>query len=115
MEDNNKSNFENLDLIKYDFDLKMSIWKNLSEFKNLIKSQEKQQIMEIELNTFEQNLSSWKNTCTIAKKDLDGSEVYIEFLSKVIFYEKVCHILKIIHNDNIQKVDYIIFLIINIF
>ena len=44
MEDNNKSNFENLDLVKYDFDLKMSIWKNLSEFKNLIKSQEKQQI-----------------------------------------------------------------------
>jgi len=45
MEDNNKSNFENLDLVKYDFDLKMSIWKNLSEFKNLIKSQEKQQII----------------------------------------------------------------------
>ena len=44
MEDNNKSNFENLDLVKYDFDLKMSIWKNLGEFKNLIKSQEKQQI-----------------------------------------------------------------------
>ena len=44
MEDNNKSNFENLDLVKYDFDLKMSIWKNLSEFKNLIKSQEKQRI-----------------------------------------------------------------------
>jgi hypothetical protein len=44
MEDNNKSNFENLDLAKYDFDLKMGIWKNLSEFKNLIKSQEKQQI-----------------------------------------------------------------------
>ena len=47
MEDNNKSNFENLDLVKYNFDLKMSIWKNLSEFKNLIKSQEKQQITAI--------------------------------------------------------------------
>ena len=72
MEENNKSNFENLDLVKYDYDLKMSIWKNLSEFQNLIKTQEKQQIMEIELNTFEQNLSSWKNTCIILHKCKKG-------------------------------------------
>ena len=68
MEDNNKSNFENLDLVEYDYDLKISIWKNLYEFKNMITNLEKQQIMEIELTTFEQNLSSWKNTCIIAKK-----------------------------------------------
>ena len=68
MDEQDRSNFENLDLVKYDYDLKVSIWKNLSEFQNLIKTHKKQQIMEIELNTFEQNLSSWKNTCIIAKK-----------------------------------------------
>ena len=107
MEENNKSNFENLDFVKYDYDLKMSVWKNLNEFKKYISDIEKQQIMEIELNTFEQNISDWKKICIVAKKDLDGFEVASEFLSKVNFYEKICHILKIIHNENIQKVDYL--------
>ena len=107
MEENNRSNFENLDFVKYDYDLKMSIWKNLNEYKIFISSVEKQQIMEIELQTFEQNIANWKKICIVAKKDLVGSEVANEFLSKVIFYEKICHILKIIHNDNIQKVDYL--------
>ena len=49
MEENNKSNFENLDLVEYDYNLKMNVWKNLNEFKKLTTSAEKQQIMEIDL------------------------------------------------------------------
>ena len=107
MEENNKSNFENLDLVKYDYDLKLTIWKDLNELKTFITSLEKQQIMEIDLNTFEINLKNWKNTCIVAIKDLDGAEVAKEFLSKIKYYEKILHILKIIHNDKIQKIDYL--------
>ena len=107
MEENNKSNFENLDLVKYDYDLKLTIWKNLNELKAFLTSIEKQQIMEIDLNIFEKNLNNWKNTCIIAVKDLDGAEVASQFLSKIKYYEKILHILKIIHNDKIQKVDYL--------
>ena len=107
IEENNKSNFENLDNIKYDYDLKMSIWKNLNEFKNYISETEKKQIMEIELPIMEENLKKWRNICIIANKDLDGAEMAAVFLSKIEFYQKVEHILKIIHNENIQKIDYL--------
>ena len=100
IEENNKSNFENLDNIKYDYDLKMSIWKNLNEFKNYISETEKKQIMEIELPIMEENLKKWRNICIIANKDLDGAEMAAVFLSKIEFYQKVEHILKIIHNEN---------------
>ena len=107
MEENNRSDFENLDLVKYDYDLKLSIWKNLNELKTFIISLEKQQIMEIDLNTFEVNLKNWKNVCVVAVKDLDGAEVASEFLSKIKYYEKILHILKIIHNDKIQNISYL--------
>ena len=107
MEENNKSNFENLDLVKYDYDLKMTLWKNLSEYKTFIGSLEKQQIMDIDLKTFDENLKLWKQNCIVAKKDLDGAEVASQFLSKVEFHIKVLHVLTIIHNDNIQRVDYL--------
>ena len=107
MEENNKSNFENLDLVEYDYNLKMNVWKNLNEFKKLTTSAEKQQIMEIDLINFEENLKNWKYNCIVAKKDLDGFEVASELFTKIEFYEKICHILKIIHNENIQKVDYL--------
>ena len=107
MEENNKSNFENLDLVIYDYDLKMSMWKNLNEFKIFTTNLNKQQIMEVDLNTFDKYLSTWKNICIIAIKDLDGAEISKVFLSKINFYEKILHILKIIHNDNIQKIEYL--------
>ena len=65
------------------------------------------QVMEIKIDIMEEKIKRWKNLCIVSTKDLDNSQVAKEFLEKVIIYEKVSHILSIIQNNNIQKVDYL--------
>ena len=107
MEEHNKSNFEHLDLVSYEYDLKMNIWKYFHEYQECSLNWEKTQIMEIDLNIMENNLTKWKNECIIAIKDLDDSDVAKVFLEKIKNYEKILNVLKIIHNENIQKIDYL--------
>jgi hypothetical protein len=107
MEDHNKSNFEHLDLVTYEYDLKMNIWRNLHEYQECILNWEKTQIMELKLNIMGIKLNNWKKECIVTIKDLDDADVAKEFLKKIEIYEKILHILKIIYNDNIQKIDYL--------
>ena len=107
MDEHDKSNFENLDLVTYEYELKKNIWKNLEEYQELTRGWEKMQIMEIKLEDMEKKIKKWKDLCIVATKDLDNSQVSTEFLDKVKFYEKICHILSIIQNNNIQRVDYL--------
>ena len=107
MEEHNKSNFEHLDLVTYEYDLKMNIWKNLHDYQECTLKWEKTQIMEIKLKEMEDDLKKWKKECIIAIKDLDDADVAKQFLEKIKIYEKILHILKIIYNDNIQKIDYL--------
>ena len=107
MDDHDKSTFENLDLVTYEYELKKNIWKNLQEYQELTLSWEKTQLMEVKLEEMEEKIKKWKELCIIATKDLDNSHVATEFLEKVNTYEKISHILSIIQNNNIQKVDYL--------
>ena len=107
MEEHNKSNFEHLDLVTYEYDLKMNVWKNLHDYQECILNWEKTQLMELKLSVIDYNLRKWKKECIIAIKDLDDADVAKEFLKKIEIYEKILHILKIIYNDNIQKIDYL--------
>ena len=107
MDENIRSNFEHLDLVTYEYDLKMNIWRNLHEYQEYTVKWEKTQIMEIKLNIMEKKLKKWKKECIIAIKDLDDADVAKQFLGKIKIYEKILHILKIIYNDNIQKIDYL--------
>ena len=107
MESHDRSNFENLDLVSYEYDLKKNIWKNLAEFQEMTRGWEKLQIMEIKVDEMQEKIKHWKELCIVATKDLDNSPVSKEFLNKVLTYEKYAHILSIIHNENIQKVDYL--------
>ena len=65
------------------------------------------QIIEIKIDIMDEKIKRWKNLCIISTKDLDNSQVAQEFLNKVIIYEKIVHILSIIQNNNIQKVDFL--------
>ena len=107
MDEHDRSNFENLDLVSYEYELKKNIWKNLAEYQELTVQWEKKQIMEIKLEEMEEKIKKWKELCVVATKDLDNSNVSKEFLEKVNIYEKIAHILSIIQNNNIQKVDYL--------
>ena len=107
MDENEKSNFENLDLVSYEYELKKNIWKNLHEYQQLTIEWEKMQVMEIKTDKMTERIKSWKHLCIVSTKDLDNSQVAKEFLEKVLIYEKVSHILTIIQNNNIQKVDYL--------
>ena len=107
MDDHEKSNFENLDLVTYEYELKKNIWKNLAEYQESTLKWEKMQIMEIRLEEMDEKIKRWKELCIVSTKDLDNSQVAKEFLDKVIVYEKIAHILSIIQNNNIQKIDYL--------
>jgi hypothetical protein len=107
MDEHDRSNFENLDLVTYEYELKKNIWKNLQEYQEMTLKWEKMQIMEIKLEEMETKIKKWKELCIIGTKDLDNSQVTTEFLEKVNMYEKYSHILSIIQNNNIQKVDYL--------
>jgi len=107
MEENDKSNFENLDLVSYEYELKKNIWKYLHEYQQLTIQWEKMQVMEIKTDSMIERIKAWKHLCIVSTKDLDNSQVAKEFLEKVLIYEKVSHILTIIQNNNIQKVDYL--------
>ena len=107
MEEGDKSNFENLDLVTYEYELKKNIWKNLDEYQKSTVEWEKMQVMEIKIDIMEEKIKRWKNLCIVSTKDLDNSQVANEFLEKVIIYEKISHILSIIQNNNILKVDYL--------
>ena len=107
MDEIDRSNFENLDLVTYEYELKKNIWKNLDEYQKSTLEWEKMQVMEIKIDIMEEKIKRWKHLCIVSIKDLDNSHVAKEFLEKVVIYEKISHILSIIQNNNIQKVDYL--------
>ena len=103
MNEIDRSNFENLDLVTYEHDLKKQIWENIYEYQGIIITWEKIQIMDIKIDIMEDKIYNWKNSCLIGIKDLTGCKVAEEFLFKIKIYEHVLDILKIVQNENIQK------------
>ena len=107
MEEIYKSNFENLDELTYQYDLKMKIWKNISEFQKLKKKLDNTQILSMDTKSCENLIDKWIKICKVSLIDLDNSNVPKEFLERVLIYQKVNEIVKIIQNENIQKIDYL--------
>ena len=83
MNEIDRSNFENLDLVTYEHDLKKQIWENIYEYQGIIITWEKIQIMDIKLDIMEDKIYNWKNSCLIGIKDLTGCKVAEEFLFKI--------------------------------
>ena len=107
MADMDRSNFENLDLVTYEYELKKEIWTNIQEYQKITMKWEKIQIMDIKTEIMDDKIYSWKNSCLIGIKDLMDCQVAKDFLFKIKIYEKVLHILKIVQNENIQKNDFL--------
>ena len=107
MNEMDRSNFENLDLVTYEHDLKKTIWENILEFQGIIITWEKMQIMDIKTDIMADKIYNWKNSCLIGIKDLIGCKVAEEFLFRIKIYEQVLDILKIVQNENIQKNEFL--------
>ena len=107
MDEHDRSGFKNLDDVTYEYNIKKDIWKNLQEFQENTLRWEKMQIMDIKMEEMNKKIKTWKDLAITATKDLDNSNVSTEFLEKVKTYEKIAHILSIIQNNNIQKIDYL--------
>ena len=60
MEEIDRSNFENLDLVTYEYELKKNIWKNLDEYQKSTLEWEKMQVMEIKVDIMEEKIKRWK-------------------------------------------------------
>ena len=107
MNEADRSNFENLDLVTYEHDLKKTIWENIYEYQGIIITWEKIQIMDIKTDIMADKIYNWKNSCLIGIKDLTGCKVAEDFLFKIKIYENVLDILKIVQNENIQKSEFL--------
>ena len=107
MDESDKSNFENLDLVSYEYDLKTNLWKSLYDFQQLTVKWEKIQVMDLKLDIMSEKIKKWKELSIISIKDLDNANAAKEFLENVKKYENILHVLLIIQNNNIQKVDYL--------
>ena len=88
MEEENRSNFENLDLVTYEYDLKTNLWKSLYDYQQFTEKWEKEQIMKLELGEMGENIKKWKELCIVSIKDLDNAQAAKEFL-KMLKYMKL--------------------------
>ena len=107
MNEIDRSNFENLDLVTYEHDLKKTIWENIYEYQGIIITWEKIQIMDIKTDIMADKIYNWKSSCLIGIKDLKGCKAAEDFLFSLKIYEQVLDILKIVQNENIQKNEFL--------
>ena len=100
-----KSNFENLEMLVYNQDLKSNLWKSIKEFHDKSKEWEDQKLLSLNLKEMKNLVQSWLELCKIATVDIDLPQVPLEFKSRVEKYEKIIPIIETIQNENVTKVD----------
>ena len=107
MDENQLSNFENLDTLTYEYDLKINLWTTVNDFQEKSKEWDQKQVTCINLPDMNQYVSKWVTLCNVAIVDLDNVDVPTKLLEHVVKYEKIIPIVTAIQNNNIQEIDYL--------
>ena len=107
MDERELSNFENLDTLTYEYDLKIKLWNNVKEFQEKTKYWDNKQVMMLDIPEMETYVKKWNELCTVAIIDLELSNVPQELKNRVEVYEKIIPVVITIQNDNIQNIDYL--------
>ena len=103
IDETQKSNFQNLDNLVYDQQLKVDIWTSVREFQFKKSEWEKQQILSIKIDKMKELLEKWENLCEVALVDLDIPGVPIEFKKRIEVFKSLVPILTACQNQNIQN------------
>ena len=103
-----KSNFENLDNLVYEQELKVKLWSSVKEFKEQSDSWDNEQVLQINLPKMKESIKKWLDLCQVSLIDLDIPEVPMELKKRVEVFEKLVPILEAIQNVNIREVPHLL-------
>ena len=106
-----KSDFENLDNLVYEQELKVNLWNSVKEFKEQSDAWDNEQVLQINLTQMKELIKKWLNLCQVSLVDLDIPEVPMELKKRVEIYEKLVPILEAIQNINIREVPHLLSLL----
>ena len=111
LDDALKSDFENLDNLVYEQELKVNLWNSVKEFKEQSDSWDNEQVLQIKLQKMKDLIKKWLDLCQVSLVDLDIPEVPMELKKRVEIYEKLVPILEAIQNVNIREVPHLLSLL----
>ena len=106
-----KSNFENLDNLVYEQELKVNLWNSVKEFKDQSTHWDSEQVLQINLEQMKKLIKHWLDLCQVALVDLDIPQVPMELKKKVEVYEQIVPILEAMQNVNIREVPHLLSLL----
>ena len=111
LDDTLKSDFENLDNLVYEQELKVNLWNSVKEFKEQSDSWDNEQVLQIKLKKMKELIKKWLDLCQVSLVDLDIPEVPMELKKRVEIYDKLVPILEAIQNVNIREVPHLLSLL----
>ena len=103
-----KSNFENLDNLVYEQDLKMNLWNSVKEFQDKSREWENDKVMKINLPEMKELIKKWLHLCEVAIVDIDIPHVPLELKKRVQIYEQLLPVIEAIQNQNIILVPHLL-------
>ena len=106
-----KSDFENLDNLVYEQELKVNLWNSVKEFKEQTDHWDSEQVLQINLKQMKELIKHWLDLCQVALVDLDIPQVPMELKKRVEAYEQLVPILEAIQNVNIREVPHLLSLL----
>jgi hypothetical protein len=101
IEDN--SDFENLENLVYDYELKSKLWYSVREFQDMSKKWEASQVQKIDLTEMKKCINNWAEVGETAKIDLESQNVPVALLDNLKIFKQILPVLKTFQNPNITE------------
>jgi energy-coupling factor transporter ATP-binding protein EcfA2 len=100
-----KSDFENLNNLVYEYELKSKLWESVREFQDMTKIWETHQVMELDIFNMESHVEKWIEIGKVTEVDLENPNVPRVLLQKTKIYDLILPVLKTFQNTNIHTDD----------
>ena len=106
-----KSNFENLENLEYEQELKMNLWNSVKEFQDKTREWENERVMKVNLQEMKTLIQKWLKLCEVAIVDIDIPHVPLELKKRVQIYEQLLPVVEAIQNQNILLVPHLLLIL----
>lgn len=97
------SDFESLDNLVYDYELKSKLWYSVREFQDISKKWENLQVQQVNLMEMEEFIKKWSEIGETAKIDLESQNVPNALLENIKVFQQILPVLKTFQNQNISE------------
>ena len=103
-----RSNFENLDNLVYEQELKMNLWNSVKEFQDKSREWENEKVAKVNLTEMKDLIKKWLDLCEVALVDIDLPNVPETLKKKVQVFEQLEPVFEAIQNQNILLVPHLL-------